>query len=276
MQGIDYSARISGAIVKAAGYQHVFRYLGDPSQWEKAITLSEANDLRANDITVHLNYEQTANFMLGGYAAGRSFAQEARKWAMITGFGPSQPIIYSADFQANVGQEATCLQFLQGAADVDGGRQNVGVYGQYQLIKEAIDKGYIGWQTNATAWSDGLVESRAIAWQSGQIYVGGVKCDINHMNDNYIQGSNNVSGPIPQSIRDKWPAIAGQFTGSYDDSTAILWADAGARYAAQRADDIMNKLNTLPQVSGVNLSAADIDAIASAVAKKLSRDLAAG
>jgi len=86
-----------------------------------------------------------------------------------------------------------------------------------------------------------------------------------------------MTNPIPASIGQKWAEIASQFTGSYDDSTAIIWADAGARYAAARTDDIMNYLETHGTPSaGLSLTASDIDAIATAVVKKMSRDLAAG
>lgn len=275
MQAIDYSGKIPGATLRLAGYLHVFRYLGDPSAWSKAMTQDEVNDLRKNNITIHLNYEQTATFMLGGYAAGQSFAKEARKWATSLGFSSNVPILYSADFDVSDAQVSDLLEFLRGAADADGGKGNVGIYGGYKIVKAAIDQGYIGWQTYA--WSNGQVETRAIAYQHGTIYVGGVECDINDMNPYYLQGVSNMSNPIPASIGQKWAEIATQFTGSYDDSTAIIWADAGARYAAQRSDDIMNYLETHGAPSaGTTLSAADIDAIATAVAKKFGKDLAAG
>lgn len=274
MQAIDYSGRIPGATVRLAGYLHVFRYLGDPSVWPKAMTQDEVNDLRNHAITIHLNYEQAADFMLGGYAAGQRFAKEARKWATSLGFSSNVPILYSADFDVSDAQVNDLLEFLRGAADVDGGKSNVGIYGGYKIVKAAIDQGYIGWQTYA--WSNGQVDTRAIAYQHGTIYVGGVECDINDMNPYYLQGVSNMSAPIPVSIGQKWSEIASQFTGSYDDSTAIIWADAGARYAAQRADDIMAKLDTMQPAAGLTLSANDIDAIATAVVKKMSRDLAAG
>jgi hypothetical protein len=73
---------------------------------------------------------------------------------------------------------------------------------------------------------------------------------------------------IPSSIGQKWPDIANQFVGSYDDSTAIIWADAGARAAAlyaQEARDAVNalaaKLNQPPSV--------DVNALAAALAPHL-------
>jgi hypothetical protein len=276
MQGIDYTNRIPATAIKAAGYHDVFRYLGDPNVWPKAMTQAEATDLRSNGITVHLNYEQAADFMLGGYSAGKSFAGEARKWATWLGFPTDATIYYSADFDVSDAQVNEVMAFLQGAENVEGSKSKVGIYGGYKIVSTAINQGYGGWQ--ASAWSGGQYDTRALALQFGTVTVNGVQCDLNAMNPNYNVGGNTMSGTIPQSIRDKWPAIANQFTGTYDDSTAILWADAGARYAAWQTDNIMNKLNgiTGAPAGPVNLTAADIEAIASAVAKKLAQDLSAG
>lgn len=271
MKAIDYSARLPGSAVRAAGFTEVFRYLGDPNNWPKAMTTTEVADLWRNGIRIHLNYEQTADFMLSGFAGGQTFSHEARKWANYLGFSVNEPIIYSADFDANDTQVNIILDFLRGAADSDGGINNVEVYGGFKVVNAALNLGYAAWQTEA--WSYGKIDSRAMAYQSGTVTINGVQCDLNTMMNN--QGGTNMSGTIPQSIRDKWPSIAGQFTGTYDDSTAIIWADAGARYAAQRADDIMTKLNTIAPTQGMALTAADIDAIANAVARKLGAKLGA-
>jgi hypothetical protein len=241
------------------------------------MTQDEVNDLRRNNVVIHLNYEQTADKMLGGYAAGQRFAKEARRWATSLGFSSNDPILYSADFDVSNDQVSGVLAFLQGAADTDGGKNNVGIYGGYRIVKAGIDQGYIGWQ--AEAWSYGQQDTRAIAYQHGTVYVGGVQCDVNDMNPNYIQGANGMSNPIPPGIGLMWPAIASEFPagGRYDDTVGIIWADGGARYAARRADDIMAYLQTHGSpAAGATLTTGDIEAIATAVAKKLSQDLAAG
>jgi hypothetical protein len=77
-------------------------------------------------------------------------------------------------------------------------------------------------------------------------------------------------GSIPPSIAAKWPDIAGELppNGTYDDSTAIIWADGGARaaalYALQARDAIRAldaKYSAPPPV--------DVDALAAALAPKL-------
>lgn len=268
MRALDYSERIAGNAIVQAGYGHVIRYLGNPDVWPKAMNESEVNDLRNHQVMIHLNYEQTADFMLSGYNGGISFAREARRWATSLGFSPLQCIYYSADFDANADQISTIIDFLDGAKSFEKDINLVGCYGGIRTIGQAMNYGFSGWQ--AGAWSYGHRDPRAFAWQDqGTVTIAGVQCDVNELNPNHQEENTNMSGTIPQSIRDKWPTIAGEFTGNYDDSTAIIWADAGARYAARRTDDIMAKLNSMPTVQGGTLSAGDIDAIANAVAKKI-------
>lgn len=279
MTALDYTSPIPGLILKQRNVTDVFRYLGNPNVWPKAMNIGEPEDLAANGIRLHLNYEQAADFMMSGYNGGQRFAREARYWATWLGRRTNELIIYSADFSEANNNIQTILDFLNGAASVDGGKSNVGCYGSYAVISAAIDNGFLGWQTEA--WSYGAFDHRAIAWQmGGQVVINGVTCDLNVMNSNYNTGGGKMSNPIPQSIRDKWPAIADQFQGSYDDSVAIIWTDAAARYAAFMADQIMEKLNQLsipvPTVANVELTSDQIDAIATAVAKKFGTDLSAG
>lgn len=73
---------------------------------------------------------------------------------------------------------------------------------------------------------------------------------------------------IPSSIGSKWPDIAGEFTGTYDDSSAIIWADAGARAAAlyaRQARDTVNALAARP-APGVSI---DIEQLAAAIAARI-------
>jgi len=276
VRGLDYSGKIPGNILREAGIQDVFRYLGDPAAWAKAMTLDEVNDLVRNGIRIHLNYEQTADFMLGGYSAGINYAHEARKWANALGFFKNETIYYSADFDAQPNQIPTLMDFLRGAVYAEGSQSAVGIYGGINVVKPAIDAGYRAWQ--AGAWSNGKRDSRAIAWQDlGTMFLVGVDCDVNEMNTG--QGVTPVTDPssvIPQSVRDAFPDVAAQFNGTYDIGTAALWADAGARAAALRTNQILQKLDSIPQVSGVNLSQGDINAIAVAVVKELGKAASAG
>lgn len=73
---------------------------------------------------------------------------------------------------------------------------------------------------------------------------------------------------IPSSIGQKWPEIANQFTGSYDDSTATIWADAGARAAALYAQQARDAINALAAKVG-QPQQVDVNALAAALAPHL-------
>lgn len=77
-------------------------------------------------------------------------------------------------------------------------------------------------------------------------------------------------GNIPATIAAKWPDIAGEFppNAPFDDSTAIIWSDAGARaaafYARQTRDAILALTAKYTAPPPVN-----VDALAAALAPKL-------
>lgn len=71
---------------------------------------------------------------------------------------------------------------------------------------------------------------------------------------------------IPPSIGQMWPEIAGQFTGNYDDSTAIIWADGGARAAALYAKQARDAINAL---AARQAPPVDVNALATALAPHL-------
>jgi len=276
---LDYTAPIPGSVLKSLGYLDVFRYLGDPKVWPKAMTAAEVKDLRNNGIRIHLNYEQTADFMTGGFTAGVHFAEEARRWADSLGFGADEPIIYSDDVSTPGSGLYTIHNFLSGATQQEQGNMHrVGCYGQFSVVKAAIDWGFQGWQTDA--WSYGQRDPRAIAWQGGgTVLINGVRADNNMMNPEYIRGI--TMAKIPPTIAARWPDMAGEFPpgADFDPDNAGIWADAGARRAAEIAEKVLNLIQSMsfPSVGqGRTLSDADVEAVAIAVVKKMSGDLAAG
>jgi hypothetical protein len=72
---------------------------------------------------------------------------------------------------------------------------------------------------------------------------------------------------VPPSIGQKWPEIAGEFVGQYDDSTAIIWADGGARAAALYARQARDAVNALAgRVGSPNV---DVQGLANALSPLL-------
>jgi len=178
MIGFDYTDRIAPAALKAAGCSVVFRYLSVPG-WPKNLTVSEAQELLAAGIAIVLNFETTADFMLGGYSAGQACAHSARAQATALGAPRTARIFYSADFNASAGQTPAVVDFLRGAASVDG-QAEVGDYAGLRVVTAADAAGFTAWQT--VAWSGGQWDPRAVARQTGeQRYVGGVQVDVNEI-----------------------------------------------------------------------------------------------
>lgn len=71
-------------------------------------------------------------------------------------------------------------------------------------------------------------------------------------------------GNIPPSIGQKWPEIAGEFVGDYNDSTAIIWADGGARAAALYAQQARDAIVALAARAGQPV-VTDVPALAAAL-----------
>lgn len=264
MLGADYTERIDPAALKAAGIEVVFRYLSNPG-WPKNLTLSEAEELLNAGIAIVLNYETNATFMLAGYSGGVAAAKSARAQASALSAPSTTRIYYSADFQVTDAQVTTVIDFLSGATSADG-KGEVGDYGGLKIVDAAGSSGYPGWQT--VAWSAGQWSRYDVARQTGeQRTIGGVSVDINEILDFNALGAwtkeTTVGGPIPEGVRTLFPEVASQFTGSFDDSTALIYADAGARGAYVVAKETLAAVNALS-------AKMDPNAIGQAVAQHLS------
>lgn len=192
MIGFDYTERIDPAALKAAGAAVVFRYLSQPG-WPKNLTAAEAHELLAAGIPIVLNYETTADFMLGGFSAGVTCARSARAQATALGAPSGTRIYYSTDFSATSVQVAAVLDFERGAASVDGDAE-VGGYGGLAVALAEDAAGFATWQT--IAWSNGQWDARSLARQTGeQRTVGGVVVDVNEIENLAALGA--WGGPVP-------------------------------------------------------------------------------
>jgi hypothetical protein len=183
MLGFDYTARIDPAALKAAGCSVAFRYtMPQTPFWTKALRNAEAAELLAAGIPIVSNFESTADRMRSGAQGGHDDAVNLlANWAAL-GAPKGLKGWFSADWDVQPTEVATCLAYLAAAAAVLGGTQFVGVYGGYRMVKAAADAGYGIWQT--TAWSYGQWDPRAAVRQTGeQKVVGGVSVDVNEILD---------------------------------------------------------------------------------------------
>jgi glycoside hydrolase-like protein len=178
-QVLDYSSRPpSGATVRSAGYPGVARYGGTPGR-AKNITRAEFEDMDMSGIGVALVYENQAGDALAGYAAGQTSARAILADANSIGFPSNRPFYFAVDKDiTGEAQFTAVMSYLDGAASVVG-RQRVGVYGEYEVVKRALEGGHAvyGWQT--VAWSGGKHYAGAHLYQRvGYVYPGGVQCDV--------------------------------------------------------------------------------------------------
>jgi hypothetical protein len=191
---LDYSAgRPSGAAVKGAGHDGVIRYVGTPGR-TKNITAAEYADMNQQGVGVALVYENHTGDAAGGYAAGQAAARAARADADSIGFPANRPIYFAIDSdQVTSAQFAAVMSYLDGAASVIG-HQCVGVYGEFDVIEQAVPAhAAYGWQ--CAAWSKGKHSAKAALYQRiGTVTVGGIGCDVNDILAT-DWGQHNYNGP---------------------------------------------------------------------------------
>jgi len=243
--GYDYTARIAPAALKAANCAVVFRYtMPQTPYWVKALRNAEAQELLAAGIPIVSNFESSANREGGGAQAGHDDAVTLLGDWHVLGAPPGLIGWFSADWDVQPDEVPAVLAYLNAAASVLGGKKYVGCYGGLRAVKAAADAGFGIWQT--VAWSGGQWDPRAVARQTGrQLIVGGVQVDENVIINLAALGAwggpastptpgGDTVGTIPASIGQFYPEIAGQFPGgqTFDNDTALIWADGGARAAA--------------------------------------------
>lgn len=180
--GLDYSAdRISGADIKAAGYDFVVRYLWFPGQGLSYLTANEHVDLTENGVEDHAVYEQGTNDPAGGYDGGHSMGVQAVESAKAARLPADRTIFFCADAWLKV-PVAVAMAFLDGSRDALAGSGYVhGAYGFTDFIYAAQDGGHAErfWLCGAES---GVREGiHLYQWNNGNTTVAGVTCDINKM-----------------------------------------------------------------------------------------------
>lgn len=217
--GVDYAwSTPPVAALKAAGISFACRYLSTDTS--KNLSAAERDALHAAGISIVLVWETTGTSAQQGYAQGMSDGAEARKQATALGFPTSLPIYYAVDFDATAGQMPAVLDYLHGAADAEGSKARVGVYGSYAVVEAAASAGFgFGWQTYA--WSNGLWSTHATIRQThnGQ-QLGGADVDLDEaMVSGYGQwapsgGGTPTGPPAPPAVSSR-PTLSDGATGSW-------------------------------------------------------------
>jgi peptidoglycan hydrolase-like protein with peptidoglycan-binding domain len=190
LKGCDYAFDLPAAsALRAAGIQFAFRYVStDPA---KNLGAAERDALHSAGIGIGLVWETTGTSALGGYQAGLNEARQARQEATALGFPTTLPIYYAIDWDEAASQTPTVLDYLHGAADAEGSKDKIGVYGGLAVIEAAASAGYVFlWQTYA--WSSGQWAPQAVIRQTlNGSSIGGQDVDL----DEAVAGANGLWMP---------------------------------------------------------------------------------
>jgi len=153
MEGVDYSfSRPSPLLLKAAGKQFAIRYI---SGYGKALTSDEKAVLFRAGLGIGLVFESTGGRAMAGYVAGAQDAAISLSVSNSLGL-KGIPIFFAVDFDATPAQKPHIAAYLTGAASVLG-KNRVGVYGSYYVVKYMSEQHICGYFWQTYAWSGGLV-----------------------------------------------------------------------------------------------------------------------
>ena len=195
--GVDYAwQRPAPDGLKKAGHRFAMRYLShDPS---KNLTGAERDALWAQGIAVGLVWESTANRALAGAAAGAQDARDASQQAFALGL-QDIPVYFAADWDVTPAQKPKVAAYLQGAVS-ELGKNRVGVYGGYWVIKYIAEKKTCAWFWQTYAWSGGNVHPEAHIYQhKNGVQLAGGNVDLNKAS---TVGLGSLRGPkaVPSGL----------------------------------------------------------------------------
>lgn len=204
VEGIDFSRGgiPSVATLKANGKSFVVRYaVDDASPSGRGITAAEYAAYRAGGIDVALYWEGQAQWMLGGYAAGVSAAQNAQANIVAAGLPASIPVMFAHDIDPDPSQWAAIDACLNGAASIIGWPR-IGVYGGWLLIDYMASGGTVKHLAQTVAWEYGRgVHPAATLYQystSGNFFDGVDSDLVRALLPNFGQASLYAKGtPVP-------------------------------------------------------------------------------
>ena len=155
MRGCDFAwgvipgrERELARALKAQGFRFVVRYLSQTLS--KVITRAEAEAYHAEGLAIVTVYEDGANWMLGGAAAGKAAAELAQRQLTAAGAPGHAPVYLADDFQVTPAQFPALDACVAGAEQVHG-KDQTGIYGPLAAVQD-IHARY-RWQT--AAWSGG-------------------------------------------------------------------------------------------------------------------------
>jgi hypothetical protein len=178
-QGVDASAHLSGAAVKAAGYVAAGRYISPNTvkHPQKRIDVDELADLHAHGLSVWFVWETTEGRAAEGGSAGEEDTLAANAWLDHLG-APADVDVYLA-IDSDLTEPAVRAYFTAATA---ASKRPLSVYGPRPTVNAllaerlAVHGWYAGGWTHGAPTSSGHVQQLV-----GAISVGGVACDLDNI-----------------------------------------------------------------------------------------------
>jgi hypothetical protein len=195
-RGVDYSftPHPPVAALKSAGMTFVGRYVSSLAVNDtngKNLIPGEQQALHAGGLKIILFAEEGGQRMTAGHAAGAADADHFK--AVTHSLGMDGAVMFCCcDFDAAPGQQDALNAYMDGASSVLG-RDRVGIYGGYHVVRRSLDAGKAHYACQTLAWSgpphrgsdphnfwDGHTnwDTRAKVRQHLQINVSGVSVDL--------------------------------------------------------------------------------------------------
>lgn len=203
--GIDAAGPVPIEALKDVKASFVIRYLSR-YDW-KVLTASEYRGYRGAGIDVGLVFEDSATRPSDGYVAGKNDAQVCRLLGSKIGLPDRFPCFWAYD-HATGGNASRFEPYAEGFAEVMGGRELSGPYGDFYICSYFGERGYLSWQcTAAYSWNDGTTYSnqkfyeKADCYQySNSHYVGGAGVDYDHLFDERCLVGFHSQPPTPEEV----------------------------------------------------------------------------
>lgn len=181
---IDYStSRPSIGQLKAAGITAVGRYIG----WDsvpgygsigKNITTAEASSLITNGIAIFLAFEYAADAAAHGAPQGSADGHLAKTQLAALDAPPDMAVYFAVDYDipdyapalpdivSNARAKLGPVGDYFSAINAQRNAYEVGIYGGYYAVRRCLDAGLATKAWQATAWSGGLLDARAVLYQT--------------------------------------------------------------------------------------------------------------
>ena len=169
-QGIDTAARITPSVaqkLRESGVSFAARYLvpeEGTTAW-KALSASEAADIRGAGLALMLCWETSAKRMLGGASAGAEDGAKARELSEAMGVPQGAVIYYAADFDVQE-EDLPALEAYFRAARIASGKYNAGIYGGQRAIAGMVHA--CDWLWQCVAWSGAWLPYATVQQYAGQ------------------------------------------------------------------------------------------------------------